>query len=307
MATPTTSASTTSLKHPTSIVRRELALYSTMNAIVYGQLIFLCVLSIIFFISGVILNSLVIITILKSKQLRQKLCHCLIMVLSCFDLLTVVVGIQRFFIRFTLWLTENHSFSTTIEVYQRFGTLFGAISMLVLLFMCIERYLGVYFPIFHRTSVTRRRLLTSLAISTIFPATLLIISTNQMVISYPQATGIFLLVYVAPFVFFNYKLFKISRKIRRSRNVVPAETRATVTASKNVSSCLLAVACLVFFSIPSFLYVIVSAIEGPSSSNARLWFIWVATVFRMNCTFNNLIFFWKDKVLRREGMKVVKR
>ena len=128
---------------------------------------------------------------------------------------------------------------------------------------------------------------------------------NRMVISYPQPTGIFLLVYVAPFVFFNYKLFKISRKNRR-RNVIDSETRMKLTALKNVSSCLLAVACLVFFLIRSFVFIVLSAVEGSTSSNARLWFVWVSTVFRMNCTFNSLIFFWKDKVLRREGIKVLK-
>ena len=275
-----------------------------MNTTVYGQLIFLCLLNIIFFLSGVILNSLVIITILKSRQLRKKLCHFMIMVLSCFDLITVVLGVQNYFLRFTFWLTENHSLSPKIEVHQRFVGLFYAISMLVLLLTSIERYLGAYFPIFHRTSVTRRRLITSLAISTIFPAILLIISARNMVISYAVGSAVYLLIYLPPFIFFNYKLFKISRKMRR-RNIISPETKTKLKSLKNISTCLLAVACFVLLSIPSIPFIVVSSLEGPSSNNARLLFLWAATVFQMNCTFNCLIFFWKNKVLRIEGRKVL--
>ena len=275
-----------------------------MDTTAYGQLIFLCVLNIIFFLSGVILNSLVIITILKSRQLGKKLCHFMIMVLSCFDLLTVVLGIQNFFLRFTFWLTENHSLSEKIEVHQRFVGLSNAISMLVLLLMSIERYLGAYFPIFHRTSVTRRRLLTSLAISTIFPATLLIISENNMVTSKAVALAVFMLIYLPPFIFFNYKLFKISRKMRR-RNVISHETKRKLKSLKNISTCLLAVVCFVLLSIPFVPFIVVSSLEGPSSNNARLLFLWTGAVFRTNCSFNCLIFFWKNKVLQIEGIMVL--
>ena len=229
----------------------------------------------------------------------------MIMVLSCFDLITVVLGVQKFFLRFTFWLTENHSLSPKIEVYLRLASLCSSISMLVLLFMCIERYLGAYLPVFHRTSVTRHRLLGSLAISTIFPATLLTISANNMVISYAVALAVFLIIYLPPFIFFNYKLFKISRKMRR-RNVISSETRTKMKSLKNISSCLFAVACLAFFHIPTFIYIGVSAHEGSTSRNARLWFSWAATIYRMSCTFNCLIFFWKNKVLQLEGRKVLK-
>ena len=228
----------------------------------------------------------------------------MIMVLSCCDLVTILIGIQRFMLRFACFMTENDNLLPKIEVYQRFVTLSSSVSMLAMLLMSIERYLGVYIPIFHRRSVTRRRLLASLAISTIMPAILLLMSVNQTVISYPDATGIFSLVYIGPFVFFNYKLFKMSRKVRRT-NVAPAETRTKIKGLRNVSSCLLVVACFLFFSTPGFAYIVVSSIEGSSSKNAQWLFLWAATIFRMNFAFNSLIFFWKNKVLRTEGIKVL--
>jgi hypothetical protein len=33
---------------------------------------------------------------------------------------------------------------------------------------------------------------------------------------------------------------------------------------------------------------------------------WAKTITLMNCTFNSLIFYWKNKVLRTEGLKVLK-
>jgi hypothetical protein len=35
--------------------------------------------------------------------------------------------------------------------------------------------------------------------------------------------------------------------------------------------------------------------------------LWARTISTMNSTFNCLIFYWKNKILRIEGMKLVKR
>jgi hypothetical protein len=41
-------------------------------------------------------------------------------------------------------------------------------------------------------------------------------------------------------------------------------------------------------------------------NNANLAGLWTITTSLMNCTFNCLIFYWKNKVLRNEGLKVLK-
>jgi hypothetical protein len=40
--------------------------------------------------------------------------------------------------------------------------------------------------------------------------------------------------------------------------------------------------------------------------NATLAGMWARTIMLMNCTFNCLIFYWKNNVLRTEGWKVLK-
>jgi magnesium-transporting ATPase (P-type) len=78
---------------------------------------------------------------------------------------------------------------------------------------------------------------------------------------------------------------------------------------KNLSSCLLAVACVVVSSIPTFVYIglrIYSPDTIYTLDNANLAEMWAVTMALMNCTFNCLIFYWKNKVLRTEGLKVLK-
>ena len=151
---------------------------------------FLCVLNIIFFFSGVVLNTLVIITISKTTQLRKKLCHFMIMVLSCCDLLTVVTYSSGLFCNAIIWITEKNQLLPNLNIFLHLCTLVAGFSLCTLMVMCIERYLGVYYPIFHKTSVTRRKLLTILAILIILLTTLLIISTNDLLIPVAVALSI---------------------------------------------------------------------------------------------------------------------
>ena len=141
--------------------------------------------------------------------------------------------------------------------------------------MCIERYLGVYYnPIFHKTSVTKRRLLTLLAIFIFLLTTLAIISPNDVVISRAVVLSVFMAIFIPPFIFLNYKLFKISRKMRR-QNATSPEKRKELRL-KSVNTCLLVVACFVFLSIPNSFYVVFSLVEGSTSENVRLCLGWLA-------------------------------
>jgi uncharacterized membrane protein YoaK (UPF0700 family) len=51
----------------------------------------LCIINIMFMVTGIFLNSVVIISLWRSSQLRKKLCYFMILVLSCFDLAVVTI------------------------------------------------------------------------------------------------------------------------------------------------------------------------------------------------------------------------
>ena len=276
-----------------------------MDLAVYTQLLFLCVVNIIFTFSGIVLNTIVIISIWKSSQLRKKLCHFMIMVLSCSDLVTVITTHLVILICLISWLREDYNLLPTLMMHLGFVIVFHGFSFLVLLVMSIERFLGAYYPIFHRTSVTRRKLLTLLAILFIVYTTLNVIYINN-IITTTLAVIISVTTVFFPLAYLNLKLFKISREVRR-RNGTSLERRTTINL-KSISTCLLVVVCLVVLSISSSVFIVFDInAENKEKTGVRLSTIWGSTAYTMNGTFNCLIFFWKNKIFRTEGIKLLKR
>ena len=261
------------------------------------QLIFLFVVNIIFTFSGIILNTLAIASIWKSSQLRKKLCHFMIMVLSCFDLISVVTNHPRMLVLITFWLKEDYNFVRKTRIFPVIFGVFHYFSPLLLLVMSIERYLGAYYPIFHRTSVTRRRLLTLIAILLIPTSALYVSGRMNLAISTGGTQIIALVLFLPPFIFFNFKLFIIAGKVtsgkRKTKNF------------KNISTALWVVACLMLLYIPTSLNTAFILARMPTNT-INLSFIWAFTCNTMNGTLNTLIFFWKNKDLRTEGIKILK-
>ena len=230
------------------------------------------------------------------------------MLLSCFDLVAVVTNEPGIILFIISRLREDYDFLFNINIVFGHLILFLTFPVHVLAVMSIEQYPGVYYPIFHRTSVTRRRLLTLLAILLVFQTTLYVISTNDMILSRTLAIIIFAASLFPPLFYINFKLFKISREVRRRKATSP-EQRTTISL-KRISTCLLVVACLVVLSISSSVYIVFDSnckeMLSITITNANLSCAWSITIYIMNCTFNSLIFFWKNKVLRTEGVKILK-
>ncbi len=267
------------------------------------SLLFIFSLNVLFFFSGICLNSLVILSFWRSVQLRKKLCYFTIMVLSCCDLLVVLTSNPLTALSAILVLTGK------LECYRSWEGIpnaFLGVSLASLLVMNFDRYLAISYPIFHRTSVTKGKLLTLLAILIVVELTLYLMSVNDFLISYPVFILIWFILISAPMLFINYKLFTIARKSRRNNGISP-EMKKTFSL-KNISSCLLAVASFVVLSIPVFVYIGLrtNLKASPTLDNGNIAGLWGKTIASMNSTFNCLIFYWKNKILRMEGMKVIK-
>ena len=160
---------------------------------------------------------------------------------------------------------------------------FHALSLLALLAMNFYRYLATHYPLFHRTSVTKRRLLTLLAILIIVQVTLLLMCINNSVITRSVVVLVFL-IFISPLMLFiNYKLFTIAKRSRRNNGISP-EMEKTFSW-KNISSCLLAVVCFVVLSIPSFLYTglkIAAKNKDTSSILVLIVGLWAKTIASLN-------------------------
>jgi hypothetical protein len=279
-----------------------------MESYYFINLIFIFAVNVFFFFSGICLNSLVILSFWRSVQLRKKLCYFMIMVLSCCDLLAVLTNSPLVALIVMSWsegkLDVNSKWA---HISLRWTNIFLVYSLLALLVMNFDRFLATSYPLFHRTSVTKRRLLTLLAILIIVQVILRAMSVNDFVISYEVHVLILCTLLIPPMLFINYKLFLVVRKSRRNKKVSPDMKKSF--SLKNISSCLLVVACLVVVSIPTFVYIglrLNSSETTNTLDNANLAGLWAITISFMNCTFNCLIFYWKNKVLRTEGWKVLK-
>ena len=279
-----------------------------MELVYFVNLIFIFVINILFFFSGICLNSLVIVSFWRSVQLRKKLCYFMMMFLSCCDLLVVLTNHPFLVLVTLLWLTEKiNVYPDGLFIWSRLLNIFLGVSLLALLVMNIDRYLATHYPIFHRTSVTKRRLLALFTFAVIFEITLVAMSINDLVISYQVGLLVFFVIYVPPMLFINYKLFTLASKSRRNNKISPEMKKSF--SFKNISSCLLVVACLFVLSIPTFIYIGLRRTSKETKStlnNAQIAGLWTRTIFSTNSTFNCLIFYWRDKTLRAEGMKVIK-
>ena len=279
-----------------------------MELVYFVNLIFIYVINILFFFAGICLNSLVIVSFWRSVQLRKKLCYFMIMVLSCCDLLVVLTTHPFSALVATLWLTEKiYKYPALLLICYRLLNIFTGSALLALFVMNIDRYLATHYPIFHRTSVTKGKLLILFIYAVIIQITVIAMSINNLVMLYEVGLLIFCIMFIPPMFFINYKLFTVSRKSRRNKKISPEMKKSF--SLKNISSCLLVVACLFVLSIPTFIYIGVRLTSKEAEftlDNAQIAGLWSRTIASMNSTFNCLIFYWKNKTLRVEGMKVIK-
>ena len=228
----------------------------------------------------------------------------MIMLLSCFDLLAVLINHPLQATYSLVWPREKHDLLSTIYVFFRPANIVIAFSLLTITTMSLERYLAAAYPFFHRTSVNRTRLIMFLSFFFLIDVTLHVISFDDFLISFHHNILIFFSFTSPPLIYANYKLFRISTGIRSRGAIVPASLKSTVNL-RNISTCLLLVVYLVGFSIPAFVCTICGFTGEESSINIDISPVWASTAGKMSSTFNCLIFFWKNKTLSKEGMLVL--
>ena len=276
--------------------------FPKMDASIYIHLIILSVVNVFFMLTGITLNSLVLLSFWKTHQLRKKLCHYTIMLLSYFDLLAAMTNHSIQTAYSAVWLIENYQLLSKLKIYLDISKFFLGCSLLSLLVMSLERYLSIAHPVFHRVSVSKRKLVVFLVVAIFLYFILALISSNNLAISGQIGAASFFSIITPPFLFFNYKLFKMSRKFRKNASTPKVEISKKL---KSISSCLLAVACYVILVIPTIIFIVLSVSTKATSTNVRISWLWTKTIISMNSTFNCLIFFWKNNILCTEAIKVI--
>jgi hypothetical protein len=113
----------------------------------------------------------------------------------------------------------------------------------------------------------------------------------------------------------NYRMSVIAKSKRASRKIVPiAQTsnnrcgKKRIINLKDISTCSLAVGCYLVCFSPFIVYVASEYFERgvPTYNKKRFLFdLWTNTFFSINSTLNCVIFFWRNSILRRVGMKII--
>ena len=272
----------------------------------------LCAVNVVIAFFGLILN-LVVITSLLTSKLRRRLCYFMILVLSCFDLVVVLVVHPILIIEAIGWLLETKFYS--IEMYY-LNQLFE-FSLTALLTMTIERYLALVHPYFHHRFMTKSKLIAILALLQV--PFLIPYSTvgNKKARRYikPYLLTLHVAVLLVMFIL-NLKLYRLVQVLRQ-HEVIPlgnlAESGQTDTKLKKskltlgkVSACLLVVVCSTVCYFPIFVFFGLDlSSEGDWDVKNRWIFHWTKTLLTMNSTLNCLIFFYKNNVLRRRGKEMM--
>lgn len=266
------------------------------------NLLLACVLNITFMIAGIILNSVVIISLWRSEQLRRKLCYFMILVLSCFDL-TVVAIIHPVITLSTIIFSLGNYNELLLQIVSYTSMLLQGFSMFALLTLNIERFLGISYPLFHRASVTRKRLMFILASSIFFTIILSTLSFRKLIIPDNLLVTICMSTLLSLFVLLNWKMIKIARSKCKRNKVVPSSK----VNFKKASTCSLTVWCLIICASPEIvLSSFCLAWKIPLYDEKVLLFThWIVTIMAMNSTFNCLIFFWRNAILHRVGIKML--
>ena len=180
---------------------------------------FLCVFNAAFMIAGIFLNSVVIITLWRSSQLRKKLCYFTILVLSCFDLAVVAI-MHPIQISSTISVVLGKFTHTQESIRFYIANTINGLSMFALLVLTIERFLALTYPYFHQTAVTKRRLIFLLVLLMVLAAVTVLSSSHlNMKISANLLSTISISVFLSLFIYLNYKMFIIARSKRDNETV----------------------------------------------------------------------------------------
>jgi hypothetical protein len=257
-------------------------------------------------VAGIFLNSVVIISLWRSSQLRKKLCYFMILVLSCFDLAVVAIT-HPFLIVSTIYFSQGESNEIIQATKKSIFSVVCASSMFALFTLNIERFLALTCPFFHQASVTKTRLLCFQAFWTVIVVGLspLVYFNLETIVDTFACVFISSLLFL--FIYSNYKIFIIAKSKRADEGVAPTTAmdgnrKTRILNLKSISTCSLAVGCFFCCFSP---YIIYSALRFAYKRQFLLFSLWSGTFMSLNSTFNCVIFFWRNSILRREGMKIV--
>jgi glucan phosphoethanolaminetransferase (alkaline phosphatase superfamily) len=188
----------------------------------------------------------------------------------------------------------------------------SSMSVMSLFALNIERYLSVLHPFYHRTKVTKSRLLKMVVAFWLFPLTLRSLrfifgKIMKIIISASIVCIVFSTVYIYASIYIAFR--------RRPRLAEPRETEGRVTVTRVVEgrtnkkkelqnlkmtkSCAIVVGLVFVCNLP---FAVTNSL--PTRITPTMAAIWTITFSLSASSLNSLVFFWKNAILRKETKKL---
>lgn len=292
----------------------------SFTAIIKINAVVLCAVNVVLAFAGTILNSVVILSLLTS-QLRKKLCYFTILILACFDLAVVIIHPFTVLEIVFKWASTNvfESIWNDYAVYHLY-----VFSSNALLTMIVERYIALMYPFFHKKIVTKSRLMTAFWIfQTPFGLLYIfeIMKLNDLDWVHTFGQGLFVMFFLITCTL-NFKLFHFARTLKKRaavtlgsfeasdcgvRTLETKKMKVSLASSRKISTCFLAVICLLVCHVPFIVSFAVRLTDGLDQNKRFIIMIWSKTFVTLNSSLNCLIFFYKNSVLQRLGEKFLKK
>ena len=265
------------------------------------NLICLCVVNGFFTLAGIFLNSVVIISLCKSAQLRKKIAYFMILVLSCFNLGVVMVGHPT--IMLVAIGLSSPRYKTALQLSKQFiipHIVLQGFTFCALLTMNIDRYLAVVHPFFHKTSVTKSRLLKlMLSLQLLLLVIPISCSIPHLWKLCNMIPAVIVAILVTMMLFINGRMLVIALQKRTPSGV---QRSAPSVEAKRSHTCLVVMACFFVCVSPLIAY---NALKFCGITFHGMFRFWAATVATMNSSLNCVIFAWRNRILYTEVKKTL--
>ena len=275
-----------------------------------------CVITAALSVFTTCINSITAMAYWKSTELRKKTAHFLVMVLSLTDLgIGIICG--PLYVSVFMMEVSLQKFSCILSGMPLFVHWFiGACSFTTLLIMNIERYFAIVHPIFHRTKVTKGRLAKCLIVLWILAGitvvTFLYSSPDIIVnfISVAMLLSMATIVYIYLRIYFtssrsfaeNIRKTKKINASRQGKDISHSERRQHLRNLKLVKSCFIVLVCYCICFMP---LTFLNASLKEHDEAIDIINPWLITLNLSNSFLNSLIFFWRNKHLRKEALRIL--
>ena len=265
-----------------------------------------CLVNILLTCSTIFLNTWTILAYWKSRELQSKISYFLVMLLSCSDLaMGTLCNTTHVLILLSTILGKPDCLYT--HIFNQITLIVGPICLETLFLLNVERFINIVFPFYHRTKVTKSKLL--------FAATILWLKSVINGIIYPIVskrigtivTSSTVSLIVILIVVFYLSIYIVGRKAaaqKASAKITDKKHCLLLHNLKLAKSCGMVVLCTVVCYIPLALLLYLLKDFQTLPVSLFLLYTWSLTLFLSASSLNTLLFFWRNEALRR-GFKTL--